>query len=68
MGALAYAIQLLGVVPGLISSGRDVIALLADGKAKLQEMQVQQRDPTDAEWEELNRQIAVLQTELHKKD
>ena len=65
MTALAYAIQLLGIVPSLISAGTSVVQLVTDGKAKLTQMQAENRDPTQAEWDALNAQIASLRKDLH---
>ena len=65
MGALAYAVQLLGVIPDLINAGASVVQLVTDGKAKLEAMQTEKRDPTPAEWDALNAQIKALRDELH---
>lgn len=65
MQALAFAIQLLDVIPSLIAAGRDVAALVSDGKAKIEAMQAENRDPTPAEWDSLNAQIKALRDELH---
>lgn len=65
MPALAYAIELLTVLPNLISAGANVMQLVTDGKAKLEAMQAEKRDPTPAEWDALNAQIAALRKELH---
>ena len=65
MGALAYAIQLLGEVPALISAGQDVVTLVNSGNAALKAMQAEKRDPTDAEWAALDTQIGALRRALH---
>lgn len=63
--ALAYAVSLLGELPGLIAAGKDVIDLVKSGQTALQSMQDQGRDPTPAEWDALNAQIKALRDELH---
>jgi len=65
MGALAYATQLLGLLPSLISLGVNIKNFVSDGIAKLSTMQAENRDPTPAEWDELNAAIAVLRKQLH---
>ena len=66
MGAIAYALQLLQVLPSLISAGRDVVGLVSQGSAALKTMAAENRDPTDEEWTALNALIEGLQDELHK--
>lgn len=63
--ALLYATQLLGILPALISAGKDITDLVTTGNAALQKMQAENRVPTDQEWADLNAQIAALQKELH---
>ena len=63
--ALGYAIQILGILPQLIAAGRDVTALIQQGQAVLSDAQANGREPTDADWNELNAQIKALQDELH---
>lgn len=65
LGALPYAVQLLSSLPGLIKAGMDVTALIQDSTAKLHDMQANGRDPTQAEWDELDAKIKALQAELH---
>ncbi len=63
--AIAYAISLLGEVPGLIAAGKSVVDLVQSGSAALKTMQSENRDPTAAEWDALNAQIKTLRDELH---
>jgi hypothetical protein len=63
--AIAYAIELLGAIPNLIAAGRDIAALVSEGKFKLEQMQAEKRDPTPEEWDVLNAQIKSLRGELH---
>lgn len=65
MGAIAYAIQLLGIVPQLIAAGAQIKALINQGTASLTQMQTEKRDPTPAEWDALNVIIDALRAELH---
>lgn len=67
MGAVAYAIQLLGVIPQLIAAGKDVAALIKQGQAALSDMQSTGRAPTDAEWDALDATVKALRDELHRE-
>ncbi len=63
MSAIAFAIEALNVLPGLISSGIDVIDLINKTSADLKKMQDENRDPTDSEWEALNKIVEDLRTQ-----
>lgn len=63
---LAFAIQLISALPALVQAGRDITSLVTDGTKALEAMQREKRDPTGAEWQALNKQIADLRNELHK--
>lgn len=63
--AIGYAIQLLTQLPVLIMAGQEVIGLINKGTQALEDMQATGRDPTDAEWKELNDSIAALGQRLH---
>ena len=62
--ALALAIQALEVLPTLISASAEALGFINSTTTALRTMQAQNRDPTDAEWAELNAQIATLRTQL----
>lgn len=62
---LTYALQLLGVLPSLIEAGASVVDLVQNGKAKIQQMQDENRGPTDEEWAALNDSIAKKRADLH---
>lgn len=64
---LAYALQVLAVLPQLIAAGRSVASIVQDANTALAAMQAENRDPTPAEWDALNAQIAALRSELHRK-
>jgi hypothetical protein len=63
--ALMYAAQILGMLPSLISAGKNITDLVTTGNAALKSMQDEKRDPTPAEWDALNAQITALRAELH---
>lgn len=65
MPALAYAIQLISALPALVDAGVSIKNLVSDSTASLNLMQSEKRDPTPAEWDALNAQIAALRKELH---
>ncbi len=63
--AIGYAIQLLTQLPVLIMAGQEVLGLITKGADALKDMQLTGRDPTDAEWQELNDSIEALGQRLH---
>ena len=63
--AIAYALELLTSLPGLINAGAQVVDLIQNGQAKLKAFDAEKRDPTDSEWKELNDSIAAKRKELH---
>lgn len=65
--ALLYATQILGLLPALMSAGKDIATFIANSNAALKAMQAEDRDPTPAEWDQLNEHIRMLQAELHAK-
>ena len=65
MPAFIYATQLLGMLPSLLAAGKSVVDLVQHGNATLKAMADENRDPTPAEWDELNAKIHSLQSELH---
>lgn len=60
MPAIAYAIQALNVLPGLIAAGIDVVAIVQKTSDDLAAMQAENRDPTDEEWAALNKVVEDL--------
>jgi hypothetical protein len=65
MGSLAFAINLLSSLPVLIQAGTDITKLVTDSTDKLKMFESEKRDPTEAEWKELNDRIKALRDELH---
>ena len=63
MPALAYAIQLLSMLPSLIGAGQGVMALINQGQTALANMVAEKRDPTPAEWDALD----AIRDSLHKQ-
>lgn len=65
MTAALYALQILEALPALMLAGQNIVEMVASSSAKLKVMIDEKRDPTEAEWEELNGQIDALRAELH---
>ncbi len=64
MGALSFAIQVLTSIPGLISAGIDVVDMINKTTDDLNKMQAENRDPTDEEWDALNKIIEELRAKI----
>ena len=64
--AIAYALELLTSLPGLINAGAQVVDLIQNGQAKLKAFDAEKRDPTPEEWSDLNASIAAKRKELHE--
>jgi len=62
---LAYAMQVLQVLPVLITAGQNVTAFIKQANDALYKMQAEGRDPSAAEWDALNAQIDQLRAILH---
>lgn len=62
---LMMALQLLQSLPALIAAGAEVKGLIEDQTAKLKDMADTGRDPTPAEWDELNAKIDQARATLH---
>lgn len=63
--AIAYALQVLGALPALISDAQKAKTLIDEASANLVNMQNEKRDPTPAEWSALNARIDDLRAQLH---
>lgn len=66
MNALDYAIRVLGLLTEVIAAGMEVAAFIRQTEQRMTQMRDEKRDPTDAEWRELNDQIAALREQLHR--
>ena len=64
MTAIAI-INLLNLVPQFVAAGLSISDAWARVKAKADQFIAEDRDPTDAEWAELNTEIAAKRAELH---
>lgn len=64
-GLLAFAMEALTALPGLITAGKDIMGLVQSTNSVLSTAQAEKRDPTDQEWATLNNTIAALRKELH---
>ncbi len=62
--ALALAIQVLEILPTLITASSEALGFIDSTTAALKAMQADNRDPTDAEWAALGAQIATLRAQL----
>ena len=63
MQAIAYALQLLNMLPQLIGSGQSIMGLINSGTSALQNMTAEKRDPTTEEWATLD----AVRDSLHKQ-
>lgn len=65
MTALAYALQLLTALPGLIAAGVEVTQTIERARDKIALFKIEGRDPTPEEWDELDAEVKRLRGELH---
>ena len=63
--ALSFAITLLELMPLVAKGVQGAIDVVESGKALVQTMVEEDRDPTSEEWDTLNDQIRKLREELH---
>lgn len=54
MGAAAYALQLLSMMPSVIAAGQSLMTIINQGQTALSNMIAEKRDPTPEEWAALN--------------
>jgi hypothetical protein len=66
--ALLYAIQILNAIPQLIAAGQSVMTVVNQGTVAIQNMIAEKRDPSPAEWDQLNATINALRAQLHAGD
>lgn len=64
MGGLAFVLQLLDLVPLVVKGVAGAAEALSWGKDQIEKMVQEDRDPTDAEWDELNKKTEELRTAL----
>lgn len=62
--ALALALNVLEVLPGVVTAGEDALQLIQSTSATLRVAQSQGRDPSPNEWDAINAQIEKLREVL----
>lgn len=65
MPAIAFASQILSMLPTFIQAGMSVVEFSTWGAEKVKAMADEGRDPTPEEWDELNARTAELRRRLH---
>ena len=60
MPVLVLATTILEALPGLLSAGMNVIALINSTNATINKAQAENRDPTPEEWNALDLMVADL--------
>lgn len=63
MPALTFALEALNVLPTLVALGIDITQFVIDTGTKIKSMKDDSRDPTDEEWDWLNKTIEDLQSQ-----
>ncbi len=60
---ITYAVEVLNALPQLIVAGVDILQFLHDSNSAIKKMQVENRDPTNEEWDALNKIIEDLRAQ-----
>lgn len=58
-----FAVQVVLMAPSLIKAGIDIYEILHAAAEKIETAQAENRDITDAEWDEINAKITQLRAE-----
>ncbi len=66
--AIVFASAILELAPAVISAGIDAYEFFTWADAKVRAFKDEKRDPTPAEWNELNAKTAEMRTLLHTDD
>ncbi len=61
---IGYILQAFQIISALIRAGVDAASFIEQTSAALKVMQTENRNPTDAEWQSLDAQIASLRAKL----
>ena len=61
---LAYALAFLDRLPALLALGADLNQLIREHREKQELFAAEARDPTDAEWDSLNKRLDDLEKQL----
>lgn len=64
MNVLQYVAVALAALDEILKAGGNAAALLAQLRTTISTFQAEKRDPTDAEWQALNAQIATAMEAL----
>ena len=64
-GALAFLLQFLPQIPSYVAAGTALIDVVSHGVAKANQLHSENREPTDADWAEVNASIAAKRGRLH---
>lgn len=64
MGGLAFALQILDLVPLAIKGVSGAAEALSWGRDQIEKMVQEKRDPSEEEWAELNKRTEELREEL----
>ncbi len=62
---LMYALQALNAIPTLIATGQNVMGMVNRTTVAMQNMQAENRNPTDQEWADLHKDIDAMRNQLH---
>lgn len=65
MGALAFLTAFLPKVPAYVAAGAQLANVISIGLEKSKQLEAENRDPTDADWDEVNASIAAKRARLH---
>jgi hypothetical protein len=66
--ALAFAMNVINLMPVVLKGVSGAMEAFTAGKAVVEGMVRDDRDPTPAEWDALNAATAALQSKLHSDD
>jgi hypothetical protein len=58
-GAIAFALEALSALPALIGDASQAISVIHNATAAIKAMEASGTGPTDAQWAELNAEIAT---------
>jgi hypothetical protein len=65
MGALAFLLTYLPQIPQYVAAGTALVDAISVGVSKAEQLQSENREPTAADWDEVNASIAAKRTRLH---
>ena len=65
MGALGFLLKYLPTIPVYVQGGLAVADAVAIGLEKAEQLKKENREPTEADWDEVNASIAAKRKRLH---